>query len=113
MAQLVPLAKLSDLPESGGRLVLVDEAWIGLFATDQGVFALDAKCPHAGANLAKGTVCDGVVACPVHHWRFRLSDGKYLDANADRFNARVYRVEVEHDTILVELDDQPQSIRLI
>ncbi|GAA4439861.1 Rieske (2Fe-2S) protein [Bremerella cremea] len=113
MSRFVPLAKLSDLPEHGGKLVIVDEAWIGLFKADEGIFAIDAMCPHAGANLAKGNVCDGAVACPVHHWRFRLTDGKYLDADIDRFNARTYRVHVEQDTVSVELSFEPKSIRLI
>lgn len=113
MSQFVPIAAVTDLPDQGGRLVIVDEAWIGLFKTDQGIFAIDAMCPHAGANLAKGNVCEGVVACPVHHWRFRLSDGKYLDADADRFNAKTYVIRLENEQVLVELPAVPSSIRLI
>ncbi|PQO25222.1 nitrite reductase [Blastopirellula marina] len=104
---------MADLPDLGGRLVVVDEQWIGLFKTDQGVFAIDAMCPHAGANLAKGNVCDGVVSCPVHLWRFRLSDGKYLDADADRFNVKTYAVHIEGEQLLVELPVVPNSVRLI
>lgn len=109
----VPLASVDDLPSHGGRLVVVDDQWIGLFQTPEGIFAIDAMCPHAGANLAKGSVCDGAVACPVHHWRFRLSDGQYLDADEPRFNAKVYAVNVENGRIMVELPSQPDSIRLI
>ncbi|QDU76716.1 Assimilatory nitrite reductase [NAD(P)H] small subunit [Bremerella volcania] len=93
--------------------MIVDQQWIGLFKTDDGIFAIDAMCPHAGANLAKGSVCDGVVACPVHHWRFRLSDGKYLDADAERFHAKIYTVRTEGEHVLVELPTVPSSIRLI
>lgn len=92
---------------------MVDEKWIGLFKTDQGIFAIDAMCPHAGANLAKGSVCDGVVSCPVHLWQFRLSDGKYLDADAERFNVQTYAVCTEGEQILVELPALPNSVRLI
>ncbi|MEW4561110.1 Rieske (2Fe-2S) protein [Bremerella sp. JC770] len=113
MSEYVHLATMTDLPQQGGRLVVVDEQWIGLFKTDDGIFAIDAMCPHAGANLAKGNVCDGVVACPVHLWRFRLSDGKYLDADAERFNVKTYAVRIEDDDIFVELPAQPGSIRLI
>ena len=92
---------------------MVDDQWIGLFKTEEGVFAIDAMCPHAGANLAKGNVCDGAVSCPVHLWRFRLSDGQYLDADAQRFNVKTYHVRSENDQILVELPAVPSVIRLI
>lgn len=32
--------------------------------------ALDATCPHRGANLAMGRIVDGEVECPFHGWRF-------------------------------------------
>ncbi len=32
-----------------------------------------------GASLGDGWVEDGCVACPWHAWRFRLSDGAWLD----------------------------------
>ena len=113
MSHFVQLAVLADLPDRGGRLVVVDEQWIGLFQTEDGIFAIDAMCPHAGANLAKGKVCEGVVSCPVHLWRFRLSDGKYLDADTERFNVKTYVVRTGDERILVELPAVPQSIRLI
>jgi len=113
VSQFVPLASISDLPEHGGRLIVVDDQWVGIFRTQEDIFAIDAMCPHAGANLAKGKVCDGAVSCPVHLWRFRLSDGKYLDADADRFNVRTYRIRIEGDQVLVELPAVPSSIRLI
>ncbi|RCS54784.1 Rieske (2Fe-2S) protein [Bremerella cremea] len=113
MPQFYQLATVADLPEQGGRLVIVDDEWIGLFQSSAGVFAIDAMCPHSGANLAKGDVCDGVVACPVHLWRFRLSDGRYLDADVERFNLKTYRVQIVAETICVELAAEPKSVRLI
>ncbi len=36
----------------------------------------DGHCPHASGDLAKGR-CEGeTLECPVHHWRFRLEDGR-------------------------------------
>jgi vanillate O-demethylase monooxygenase subunit len=44
---------------------------IALFRDRAGVArALDARCPHRGANLAGGEVTDGCLACPYHGWRF-------------------------------------------
>src|SRR5262249_1514861 len=32
--------------------------------------ALGARCPHRGADLARGTLADGCIQCPFHGWRF-------------------------------------------
>lgn len=34
------------------------------------VHAVDAYCPHMGADLSKGCVRDGEIECPFHGWRF-------------------------------------------
>lgn len=113
MATFVQLATLADLPQQGGRLVVVDNKWIALFRTPEGIFAVDGMCPHAGANLAKGAVCEGALSCPVHLWRFRLSDGQYLDADMPRFNLQTYETRLEDDAILVQLPAVPAVVRLI
>jgi len=35
-------------------------------------------CPHAGEDLTHATVCDGVVECPRHHWRWDAWTGVCL-----------------------------------
>ena len=45
---------------------------------DGAPFALRDVCPHRGAPLSKGRICDhdkAAVECPYHGWRFRTSDG--------------------------------------
>lgn len=37
---------------------------------DGAVGALDAYCPHLGADLSGGSVCGNHVRCPFHHWEF-------------------------------------------
>jgi len=32
--------------------------------------ALGARCPHRGADLARGSVVEGCIECPFHGWRF-------------------------------------------
>lgn len=32
--------------------------------------ALGARCPHRGADLARGSLIDGCLQCPFHGWRF-------------------------------------------
>ncbi|MEM9418749.1 MAG: Rieske 2Fe-2S domain-containing protein [Planctomycetota bacterium] len=46
--------------------------------TDGSVTALDARCPHLGADLGQGQIIDGALRCPFHHWRFD-SAGRCVD----------------------------------
>ena len=36
-------------------------------------------CPHAGEDLTYATVCDGIVECPRHHWKWDARTGDCLD----------------------------------
>ncbi|KAL8574978.1 hypothetical protein ACOMHN_064509 [Nucella lapillus] len=51
---------------------------LAVFRDEQGcAHALDAYCPHMGANLAAGgRVIGDCLECPFHAWRFRGQDGK-------------------------------------
>jgi 3-phenylpropionate/trans-cinnamate dioxygenase ferredoxin subunit len=35
----------------------------------------DARCPHLGGHLDRGTLEGSVVTCPLHHSQFDLADG--------------------------------------
>jgi UDP-MurNAc hydroxylase len=42
------------------------------------------RCPHLKADLSRfGTVCDGVLECAMHGWRFELASGRCLTADGD------------------------------
>jgi UDP-MurNAc hydroxylase len=36
-------------------------------------------CPHAGEDLSYATICDGIVECPRHHWKWDARTGECLD----------------------------------
>jgi UDP-MurNAc hydroxylase len=46
-------------------------------------------CPHAGEDLAHALVCDGVVECPRHHWRWDARTGECLSGGTIRLNVQV------------------------
>lgn len=39
---------------------------------------LSAFCPHMGADLASGDICDDTLRCGFHHWRFDI-DGNCVE----------------------------------
>ncbi len=71
------VADSSDLTK--GHIVFVQalgQRWVVFRSDVDGrIGVLDANCPHQGANLAGGTVRDGCLECPFHHWRFTV-DGQ-------------------------------------
>ncbi|WP_327049308.1 MBL fold metallo-hydrolase [Microbispora sp. NBC_01189] len=36
-------------------------------------------CPHAGEDLTHAVICDGVVECPRHHWKWDATTGECID----------------------------------
>lgn len=56
------------VPFGSGRLALYR-------GTDREVVALDARCAHLGADLARGAVVDGELQCMFHHFRYG-ADGR-------------------------------------
>lgn len=66
------VADADDLPR--GRVIRIECAGehIALFRDENGsARALDARCPHLGADLSDGVIKDGCLECPFHQWTFR------------------------------------------
>ncbi|TNC25111.1 Rieske 2Fe-2S domain-containing protein [Amycolatopsis alkalitolerans] len=77
-AQWFPTALETELDGAPGRTLAVPagEKTVLLHRNRDGrISAIHNACSHAGAPLSLGQVCDGVVSCPWHESKFRLSDG--------------------------------------
>ncbi len=94
---------LDELRPGQGRMVVVGGSPVCLFRIGDDVFALDDRCPHAGASLARGYLEDGVVRCRIHHWGFRIHDGVYVDEDNPRCNARPIPVRVIDGQVAVAM----------
>lgn len=63
---------------------------IALYRDAEGVaHAIDARCPHLGADLGQGSVHGNEVQCAFHHWRF---DAAGVCRNSPERCVRVYPV---------------------
>jgi nitrite reductase/ring-hydroxylating ferredoxin subunit len=60
------------------REVMVGSTSVLLVRLPQGIFAVDAICPHLGGLLADGTLAEARITCPVHGAAFDATDGSVL-----------------------------------
>jgi nitrite reductase (NADH) small subunit len=71
-----PLCRFEELPIGIGIAFEIGGRSIAVFRTRTGaVHAVDNRCPHKGGPLADGIVAGSRIVCPLHAYRFNLSDG--------------------------------------
>lgn len=95
---------VAEIGSNQSKMVIMDGQMIGLFNVDGKILAISNECPHAGASLAHGTFEDGVVSCRIHHWKFCLRSGRYLDQDKPEFNARTFATRVVNGEVQISLD---------
>jgi nitrite reductase/ring-hydroxylating ferredoxin subunit/uncharacterized membrane protein len=95
----VAVMDAQDLVE--GKLTRVDAAGIPAVLYKQGntIYAIGAVCTHLAGPLDEGTCENGIVQCPWHGSRFRLSDGAVVNGPAvyaePTFKVRVRNGKIE------------------
>lgn len=74
----MPICPIEDIPALGARRVARERGLdVAIFRADgDEIFALLDRCPHKGGPLSQGLVFGAQVACPLHNWTIRLSDGQ-------------------------------------
>jgi NADPH-dependent 2,4-dienoyl-CoA reductase/sulfur reductase-like enzyme/nitrite reductase/ring-hydroxylating ferredoxin subunit len=76
-------ARLSDLSDSSiTRKTLAGGTEVILVRSGSEVRAFGGNCPHAGAPLDEGAICNGRLICPWHKAEFRILDGMLLEPPA-------------------------------
>ncbi|MEC9359244.1 MAG: Rieske 2Fe-2S domain-containing protein [Pseudomonadota bacterium] len=101
MAEAHKIAKLSELVEDKHLAAKIGEHPVALFLVEGEVYATAGKCPHAGGQLHRGTVCDGKLSCPWHGWSYDLRTGECEES--DDISLACYPVRVEDDDVYVIL----------
>ena len=98
------VARFADVPLDRGLEVRIDKMKIVLLRVGDQLRAYQGKCPHAGAPLAKGALCEGRLICPWHKAAYRLEDGALCEPPS-LDSLRRYPLEIRDDEVWV--DDQP------
>jgi nitrite reductase/ring-hydroxylating ferredoxin subunit len=94
-------ARLDDLVDGRALYLEIAGHAIALYRHGNTVAALAARCPHAGGSMAHGWIEDGEAVCPLHRWRFDLTDGHC--STVDDEQIRLYPCEVRDGDVFVEL----------
>lgn len=97
------VCRVGEIPEGEARMFVVAGTMVGVFHIDGRFFALANECPHAGASLAHGIIEGQAVRCRIHHWRFSIPTGKYLDEQKPQCDAETFPVRVEGEEVQVSV----------
>ena len=65
-------------------------------------YCLDARCTHAGAPIAEGTVNEQVLTCPWHYSQFDIATGAVLRGPAKK-PLKCYKSELRGGSLFIDL----------
>lgn len=98
---------LQDLPEMKPVKAPVGETDVVLIRRGESVRAYQATCPHAGAPLEQGAICDGKLICPWHKAVFNLDDGTLSEPLA-LSHLQQYPLRIENGMVQVNPAPLPE-----
>jgi 3-phenylpropionate/trans-cinnamate dioxygenase ferredoxin subunit len=104
MSRFVPVAKTTEIPDPGRKLVELEDRVIVLFHIGGRFFAIDDVCTHDGGPLSEGTLDGFTIACPRHGAKFDIRSGQALTMPATQPTA-AYEVKVEAGLVYVNVGD--------
>ena len=96
----VKVANVKDIAEGSGKVVEANGKPIALFKVDGNIHAIDNTCLHRGGPLGEGSLDASAVTCPLHGWRFDVTNGRCL--TIPTMKVQSYAVKVEGNDVLVD-----------
>jgi len=96
---MIKVAKFSEIPEEGSKLVMVNDIPIALFNIKGIVFAWDNRCPHRGASLADGNISEKIIQCKFHLWDFNVETA--CAAANPNIKIKSFPVEIQDGSIFI------------
>jgi len=99
---------LVQLEKSDRTIVKIDDKQIAFFNTDDGIFAINNRCPHEGYPLIEGSLQgDCKLACNWHGWAFDLKSGKAIQG---RDAVKTYPVKIHDGYVMVQIVPPDKSV---
>jgi 3-phenylpropionate/trans-cinnamate dioxygenase ferredoxin subunit len=104
-AGFVVAALVDELPRDRPCAVQVDGTAVVVVLTDDGCYAVEAECPHAGGPLDAGRLVGSHgLECPLHGAVFDVRNGEVLRGPARR-PLRCYAIEATDAIVRIRLTD--------
>ena len=98
------LGSLENIPLGEGRVYLVEDTSVVVFRLRSGqCYAVQAQCPHKSGPLVDGLVGGTTLICPLHGWKFDLTNGAALFGEC---GVRTFPVRLDetNGAILLQVD---------
>lgn len=81
-SEWIALGSVDQIPLGQGRCFKIGSRSVAIFRNRAGdLFAVDSICPHRQGPLADGLLGGNTVICPLHGYKFSLTNGGGLDNN--------------------------------
>lgn len=78
-SRAVNAGQVEDLPQGSCKTVDLSEGReLVLYNVNGEFYATENFCPHQGAPLAEGILCEHVIECDWHGWQFDVRTGECL-----------------------------------
>ena len=103
-----PVANTADIAPGTMKSVVAGGKKVLVANVDGAFYAMQARCPHLGGNLARGRLEGKTVTCPIHKATFDLTTGEVIDVAHLLFlkfktkQAQTFPLKIEGDSVLVE-----------
>jgi nitrite reductase/ring-hydroxylating ferredoxin subunit len=105
------VANEATLKQKKKMRVKIKNRDILLTSTENGIFAIQDKCPHRGVSLASGKLEDGVISCKDHGLPISVETGEVTDMKKAEFlkldefslSVRTFKTIVKDGKVFVEM----------
>jgi 3-phenylpropionate/trans-cinnamate dioxygenase ferredoxin subunit len=115
MGNLIEVLKTTDIANGQMKPVSVKEQEVLIARVSNEYYAISNICPHRGGRLSDGILNGTIVQCPVHGSQFNIANGQVIRRLGGGFagkllglfkvisNIKTYKIEVEGDSIKIEV----------
>lgn len=96
---VIAAGRAEDLREGSCKTIELSAGReLALYQVNGEFYATENFCPHQGAPLAAGTLCDHVIECELHGWQFDVRTGECVTV---RDKIATYEVVVEDGVVKI------------
>ncbi len=93
VSRQITVCRIEELPPGTCKTMDLSEGReLALYNVHGEFYATDNFCPHKGAPLAAGNLCNYVIECDWHGWEFDVRTGECLTVTG---HIQTYEVVVE------------------